>query len=84
MCFFVPTIILLEELIIFKTRFVIPNPTSRKIRTNEIIPIIKWAVIEEAYLVHWVGSGFTPLSNRIGIEVINVKRESDPQKAMCK
>ncbi len=61
-----------------------PNPTSKKIRTREIIPMIKWAVIDEAYLVHWFGSGLTPLSNKIGIDVMKVKRESEAQKRMCK
>ena len=61
-----------------------PNPTSKKIRTREIIPMIKWAVIDEAYLLHWFGSGLIPLSNKIGIDVIKVKRESEAQKRMCK
>jgi hypothetical protein len=61
-----------------------PNPTSKKIKTKEIIPMIKWAVIDEAYLVHWFGSGLTPLSNKIGIDVIKVKRDSEPQKNMCR
>lgn len=49
-----------------------------------MIPMMKWAVIDEACRVHWDGSGFTPLSNKIGIDVMKVKRESEPQKNMCK